>query len=173
MLPIQLRNGQTLIYNNTTSQWEPGNYTFPQLLVDASRTTTYTPAVAYAVIPYNTTAINVGTSYNTTSGNFTAPAAGTYQIIVNNSFSANTAANHSITTRIIVNGTTDTESSCSASPYAGSGVNITSSPSSVVNLTAGQTVNIQIGGEVGTVTALTGTRTAQIKNHQIKLIQMN
>lgn len=161
-------NGQTLIYNTTTSQWEPNNYTFPQLLVDASRTTTYTPAVAYVVIPYNTTAVNVGTSYNTTSGNFTAPATGTYQIIVNNSFNANTAANHAITTRIVVNGTTDTESSCSASPYAGSGVNITSSPSSVVNLTAGQTVNIQIGGEVGTVTALTGTG-----QHRLKIIRLN
>jgi len=161
-------NGQTLIYNTTTSQWEPGNDTFPQLLVDASRTTTYTPSATYTVIPYNSTAVNVGTSYNTTSGSFTAPGIGTYQIIANNSFNANTAANHSITTRIVVNGTTDTESSCSASPYAGSGVNITSSPSTVVNLTAGQTVNIQVGGEVGTVTALTGTG-----QHRLKIIRLN
>lgn len=161
-------NGQTLVYNTTSNQWEPNNYTFPQLLVDASRTTTYTPAVAYAVVPYSTTAVNVGTAYNTTSGTFTAPATGTYQIIVNNSFTASTAANHSITTRIIVNGSTDVESSCSASPYAGSGVNITSSPSTVVSLTSGQTVSIQVGGEVGTVTALTGAG-----QHKLKIIRLN
>jgi hypothetical protein len=160
--------GQTLIYNGTTSQWEPSNYTYPQLLVDASRTTAYTPATTYSIIPYNTTSVNVGTSYNTSTGSFTAPATGTYQIFVNNSYSAGTAANHAITVRVIANGSTDVEASSSASPYAGSTVSMTCSPSTVVSLTSGQTVNIQVGGELGTITPLVGTG-----QHKLKIVRLN
>lgn len=139
----------------------------PQLLVEARRTSTYTVAAAYATVIYNTASINVNTNYSTTTGIFTAPADGVYEIILNNSysFSGSNAASQVIN-RIYIGTTIDMEKAVST--YRSS-TNITSTVSgnTIVSLNAGDTVYISCGGEIGTATTLVSSG-----QHVLKIIQL-
>jgi hypothetical protein len=137
---------------------------FPQLLVDVRRTTAYTPAAAFATLVYNTASINTGTAYNTTSGVFTAPATGLYEVILNNGYTWG-AVNNQIVNQIIVNGAVDMEKYLANYPTV-TNTSSTVSGNTLVSLTAGQTISITCGGEVGTVTPLVGTG-----QHVLKIIR--
>lgn len=138
---------------------------FPQLLVDVRRTSTYSPTAAYATLIYNTASINVGTAYNTTTGVFTAPATGMYEIIVNNGYNW-PATNAQIVNQIVVNGAVDMEKSISSYPTV-TNTNTTVTGSTIVTMTAGQTASISVGGEIGAVTPLFGTG-----QHVLKIIRL-
>jgi hypothetical protein len=144
------------------------NVTLPEILVDVNRTSTYNPAAAFATIAYNTAVTNVGTSYNTTTGIFTAPATGLYQVIVSNMYSANSGDNHVIRVRIIANGSTNLESAVAMTPYGNplpvyNSINM----SSYVSLSANQTLRIDMGGEIGTISPEVGTG-----QHNLKIIRL-
>ena len=136
---------------------------FPQLLIDVRRTNSYSPTATYSTLVYNTAIINTGTAYNTTTGEFTAPETGIYEIIINNGYNLS-SGNVQIVNRINVNGAIDMEK------YLSSPKNTTSttiSGNDIVSLTAGQTINITVGGEIGTVTPLVGTG-----QHVMKIIRL-
>ncbi len=65
--------------DGTNWQITAASTTYPQILVESQRTTAFTLG-AVAALPYNNATTNIGTAYNTTTGIFTAPAAGTYEI---------------------------------------------------------------------------------------------
>ncbi|MGB4837876.1 MAG: hypothetical protein WBP08_02675, partial [Saprospiraceae bacterium] len=132
-----------------------------------NKTTTYTPAPAYATLAYNSAAINIGTSYNTTTGIFTAPATGLYQILVHNIFSTATAANNYVRVRIIANGSINIESVVAITPYSGTVYN-SANLSTIVGLSSNQTVTISVGGELNTMTPEVGTG-----QHNLKIIRLN
>jgi hypothetical protein len=138
---------------------------FPQLLVDARRTTAYSPGTSYATLVYNTTNVNAGSVYNTSTGVFTAPATGLYEIILNNGYNWG-AANSQIINQILVNNAVDMEKSISSYPTV-TNTNTTISGSTIVSITSGQTVKITVGGEIGTVTPLVGTG-----QHVMKIIRL-
>ena len=139
---------------------------FPQLLVDARKTNSYTPAAGYATIVYNTAAINVGTAYSTSTGTFTAPATGLYEILINNGYALSSLGTAQIVNRIIVNGVVDMEDYTSGNSGLG-GANYSLSASTIVSITAGQTVTIASGGLAGTATPLVGTG-----QHVMKIIRL-
>lgn len=138
---------------------------FPQLLVDARRTTAYSPGTSYATLVYNTINVNAGSVYNTSTGVFTAPATGLYEIILNNGYNWG-AANSQIVNQILVNNAVDVEKSISSYPTVTT-TNTTISGSTIVSITSGQTVKITAGGEIGTVTPLVGTG-----QHVMKIIRL-
>jgi hypothetical protein len=90
-----------------------------------------------------------------------------YQIMVNNGYTfSGSNAQGQIANRIIVNGITDMETYQSG--YRSStNINSTVSSRTIVSITAGQTVSISCGGEIGTATPLTGTA-----QHVLKIIRL-
>ena len=157
--------GQVLGYDGTN--WLPVT-ALPQVLVDANRTSTYTTAAAYTTLVYNTAAINVGTAYNTTSGVFTAPATGLYHILVNNIFSGINVNDNYLRGRIIANGNINIESVVLFTLFTGATSYNSMNMSTILTLTSGQTLNIQTGGEQGSVDPETGTG-----QHNLKIIRLN
>lgn len=140
---------------------------FPQILVDARRTSTYTPAATFATIVYNSTNINIGNAYSTSTGAFTAPATGLYEIIVNNGYTfSGSNTQEQVANQIIVNSVVDMEKYVSG--YR-SGTNIISTVSgnTIISITSGQTVTISCGAEIGTATPLVGTG-----QHVLKIIRL-
>ena len=140
---------------------------FPQLLVEARRTSSYTTTASYATVVYNTAAINDGADYSTSTGIFTVPETGLYEIKFANEYgwTTGTSSTNQIIVRIMVNSTIDVE--VVASGYRASTTHYASaSGSTFVSLTAGDTVKIQAGG-------LLGTATAQVGNgqHVLKIIR--
>ncbi|MFM6925356.1 MAG: C1q-like domain-containing protein, partial [Ferruginibacter sp.] len=139
---------------------------FPQLLLDARRTTSYSPNGSYSTLVYNTTNVNVGSAYSTSTGLFTAPATGLYEIIINNNYSWGLLSSQQIGNQILVNNVVDMEkiiSSYAASTTTGSSI----SGSTIVNITSGQTVKITVGAEIGTATPQVGTG-----QHVLKIIRL-
>lgn len=65
------------------SAWVDCISSFPQILVEANRTTALTPTLTPTILPFNSATINVGTAYNTTTGLFTAPSTGIYEFDTN------------------------------------------------------------------------------------------
>ncbi len=140
---------------------------FPQVLVDARRTTTYTPSATFTTIVYNSTNINIGTSYSTTTGAFTAPATGLYEIIVNNGYTfSGSNAQEQVANQIIVNSVVDMEKYVSGY-RSGSNIISTVSGNTIISITSGQTVTISCGAEIGTATPLVGTG-----QHVLKIIRL-
>ncbi len=140
----------------------------PSIVVAATRTTTYTPTSAFATLAYNTAAINIGTAYNTSTGVFTAPATGLYQIIVSNLYTTSSATDNSITMRIVVNGATDQESAVTLSPYTTSAGKTTVHGNTYVQMTGGQTASVSLGNLANTMTPAVGTG-----QHTLKIIRLN
>lgn len=138
---------------------------FPQLLVDARRTTAYAPGTTFATLVYNTTNINTGSAYSTSTGSFTAPATGLYEIIINNGYNW-AGVNAQIINQIIVNGVVDMEKAISSYPTVTT-TNTTVSGNTIVSMTAGQTASISVGGEIGTANPLVGAG-----QHVLKIIRL-
>ncbi len=158
-------SGQLLTTNGSgTLSWG----TPLSIVVSASRTSTYTTASSYATVVYNSASINVGTAYNTSTGDFTAPATGIYQIIVSNMYSTTNAATNGLNVRIVVNGSTETEVSGEMSPYSSATDYRTINAITIVSVTSGQIVKITMGGLVGTMTPTVGTG-----QHTLKIIRLN
>jgi lipopolysaccharide export system protein LptA len=134
-----------VIAANTTSS-------YPQILVEANRTTALTPTVVSTALPYNAAAINIGTAYNTTTGIFTAPAAGIYEF--NSTVSMNLPASASTTARRgdyfieLFNVSTGTIVQQvwegNSNDTGGAEYNTTSLASRKISLTAGQQVSVRI-----------------------------
>lgn len=147
--------------------WSPVAFS-PAVLVAATKTLTYAPGAAFATLVYNNTTINTGSAYSTTTGNFTAPATGTYQVIFSNMYSSNIANNNSVSARVIVNGVTDIEVVASLSPYNTSAVSATLNTTTMVQMTAGQILTISVGNKVGTMTPVIGAG-----QHLLKISRLN
>lgn len=128
--------------------------TFPQILVDARRTTTYTfPTTGFSTLIYNTANINLLGTYNASTGMFTAPATGIYQIMINNGYSLQ--GRSSIINQIAINSIVDMQYDLANSGNGGSSIVVTSIyANTIVNMTAGQTASITIGGLQGTLSPL-------------------
>ena len=160
-------SGQALTTNGSgTLAW--GSVASPTVIVAAARTSAYTTTSGYANVVYNTAATNVGSAYNTSTGVFTAPATGLYQIIVNNNYSFGNGANDGLTGRIIVGGVTDMETIISSAPYSSPTVGGGLVMTEYVQMTSGQTASIQVGNLIATVTPLVGTA-----QHQLRIIRIN
>lgn len=139
--------------------------TFPQLLVDARRTSSYSPGSSYSTLIYNSTNINTGSAYNTSTGLFTAPATGLYQVLINNSYNWS-ASNSQIVNQIVVNNVVDIERAISSYPTIAT-TNSTVAGATVVSANAGQIIKILVGGEIGTATPLFGAG-----QHVLKIIRL-
>jgi len=137
----------------------------PQLLVDVRRTTAYSPGTSFVTLVYNSASINIGTAYNTSTGIFTAPVTGLYEIIVNNGYNW-PAANSQIVNQVIVNGAVDMEKAISNYPTI-TNSNTTVSGNTIVSMTANQTASITVGNEIGTVTPNVGAG-----QHVLKIIRL-
>jgi len=138
------------------------------ILVAASRTSTYTPTAAFANLVYNAAPINVGSAYNTTTGVFTAPATGIYQIIIANKYSTTGLSSNTLSARIVVNSAVDMETSASMSPFPGSSLNTSIYANTIVQMTSGQTANIMVGDLVNAMTPQVGAG-----EHTLKIILLN
>jgi len=140
----------------------------PRIEVDADRTSNYTPSSSYNTIVYNSASVNLGGQYNTSSGIFNVSETGLYQIIVSNMYFGNSAANLEVRNRVIVGGSTvHLETAIGFSPYGGTAVNSTLSMITVMQLSGGDNVRIQVGGEVGTVAPRFATG-----QHNLKIIRL-
>lgn len=139
----------------------------PILMLVASRTSSYSISGSYSTLNYNSASVNVGTAYNTSSGEFTAPVTGLYQVVVNNLYSAGVSNDNAVRLRIIVNGSVDMELATTQSPYT-AGSTITSiSGTTFVSLNSGQKISIQVGDETRTMNPQTGTG-----QHVLKIIRL-
>ncbi len=154
-------SGQALTTNGSaTLAWS--SVASPTVLVAAARTSAYTPTSSYATLVYNTASTNVGSAYNTSTGVFTAPSTGLYEILVNNAYATGSATNNWLTARIMVNGSSETETTLAITPYSGTTYSSLVSHT-IVQMTSGQTAYINIGGLSGTMTATVGSTQTTLK----------
>ena len=99
---------------------------------------------------------------NTSTGVFTAPSTGLYEILVNNAYATGSATNNWLTARIMVNGSSETETTLAITPYSGTTYSSLVSHT-IVQMTSGQTAYINIGGLSGTMTATVGSTQTTLK----------
>lgn len=126
----------------------------PQILVHARRILAYVfPATGFSTLIYNTTNTNIFSAYNTTTGIFTAPATGVYEIIINNGFSLQ--GRSSIVNQILLNGNVDMQYDLANTGNGAASIVVsTVNAKTLLNMTAGQTASIAIGGLQGTLLPL-------------------
>ena len=136
--------------------------TVPTILVAASRTSTYTTGAGFSTLVYDNASINVGTAYSTSTGTFTAPATGMYQIIISHMYSSSGFGANSINARIIVNGATDVDVATTIGTAGSTGYG-TVNGNTIVQMTSGQTVSVSHGNEVGSMTPVVGTGQTTLK----------
>lgn len=167
--------GDVLTWDATSQRWvaqAASSSNFPQILLDASRTANYTMNQNYQNLLYNSVAVNVGPSYNAGNGTFTAPADGLYQISYNNLYSYTNYRNHTVFNRVLVNNAVELESangSWTNGNGNGNRAYATNTGTSVVQLTAGQTVRIQHRENVNADNIGPGTGAGQ---HRLKIIRL-
>lgn len=143
----------------------------PQILVEARRTVSYVfPATGFSTLIYNTTNTNLFSAYNTTTGLFTAPATGVYEIIINNGFSLQVRSN--IVNQILLNGNVDMQCDLANTGNGGFAIAVsTVNAKTVLNMTAGQTASISVGGLQGTLLPLP-VPTFGAGQHVLKIIRL-
>ena len=145
------------------ASWQ--NLTYPQILVVANRTTTYTPnTTSFATLIYNTAATNIGSSYNLGTGTFTAPETGLYEVHVHNSYRSTNNSANMVELQIVVNGVVDLRL---ATSIQNNNITNTISGSTLVSLNSGQTIQIQVGNRVSNLTPQVGTG-----QHNLKIIRL-
>lgn len=160
-------NGTGVVRKRTVTD-VVGTINYPAtVIVAASRTSNYSPGSSFATLAYNSAAINAGSAYNTSTGIFTAPATGLYQIIFSNMYSVANSLNNTLSARIIVNGATETEVAGSLTPYAGSTIRGTITGNTVVQMNSGQTASVSIGNLANTMSPSVGTG-----QHTLKIIRL-
>ncbi len=163
-------NGQILSWDTPSNAWKP---TSPAtILVDANRSTSYTllPGSNYNVLIYDNPTINEGAVYNNTTGIFTAPSFGLYQIIVSNMFNfISTIQNIStLKLRVIINGSTVNLETAGFGFFGdgNSGSNNVNC-NTMVMLNANDTLRVEIGDINGTISPQIG-----IGQHNLKIIRL-
>jgi hypothetical protein len=163
-------NGQILAWDASLNAWKPTSST--AILVDANRTSTYnlTVGTSYDTIIYNNAAINEGSVYNSTTGIFTAPSEGLYQVIVSNmfSFTSTIPTVSSLRVRIVINGNT-TNLETAGFGYFGDGITGSNNINcnTIVMMNTNDTLRIDAGD-------VTGVVSPQISNgqHNLKIIRL-
>lgn len=138
------------------------------IIVAASRTNNYTPGNSYATLVYNNASVNVGTAYNTSTGIFTAPATGIYEIIISNMYTVSNSLNNTLNARIVVNSVIESEVAGSLTPYAGSTIGGSIRANTVVQMTSGQTAYVTVGNLNNTMTPAVGTGQTTLRIIRLK-----
>jgi hypothetical protein len=141
---------------------------FPQILVEANRTTAYNLG-AVAVLPYNVAPTNVGTAYNTTTGIFTAPATGMYEFTAGANVNIAAAAGGSFYIELFNNSTATSLSQDwdgDSNDTGGATFRTSGITSKKVSLTSGQQVSIR------TQTVTGGAKSINLGNPSANFLQI-
>jgi len=114
----------------------------------ASRATAFSATSTFAAMPFTTEQIDTSSAYNSTTGVFTTPTTGIYDISAIASMSANWSTNTSVKVGIYKNG--------SLVKYVPNGVHsagtqtVTGQVRDLLSLTAGDTVDIRVAQDLTT-----------------------
>ena len=140
--------GKVRMINNTNES--------PAIYTEAYKTNNYNVSAFFTTLTFNTTSINQNSSYNPSTGIFTAPSSGLYQVVFCGTFSGQSFSN-SVACRVVKNG-----SNIEIQSYA-SIVGVFSQTIGSINinkniyLAAGDNIRIQVGDEIGTIQPYLGT----------------